>query len=68
MPEPTRSDDRENTYVLERNVTFRHGDCSNSAGRIALYRRGHFVYEAKQWSPQPPWGPARKMEPGCYAV
>jgi hypothetical protein len=52
-PEPTRPDDRENGYVFERNVCFRHGDGSSSIGRIDLYRRGHFVCEAKQGSDQP---------------
>jgi hypothetical protein len=52
-PEPTRPDDRENTYVFERNVTFRHGDGSSSIGRIDLYRRGAFICEAKQGSDQP---------------
>lgn len=52
-PEPTRPDDRENTYVFERTVCFRHGDGSSNAGRIDLYRRGHFVCEAKQGCDQP---------------
>ena len=47
-PEPTRPDDRDNAYVFERSVTFRHGDGSTSTGRIDLYKRGHFVCEAKQ--------------------
>ena len=49
-PEPTCPDDRDNGYVFERNVTFRHGDGTTSTGRIDLYRRGHFVCEAKQGS------------------
>ncbi len=52
-PEPTRPDDRDNTYVFERSVTFRHGDGSTSNGRIDLYKQGHFVCEAKQGSDQP---------------
>lgn len=52
-PEPTRPDDRDNAYVFERNVTFRHGDGSTSSGRIDLYKKGHFVCEAKQGSDQP---------------
>lgn len=49
-PEPTRQDDRENNYVFERAVTFRHGTDSTSNGRIDLYKRGCFVLEAKQGS------------------
>jgi hypothetical protein len=52
-PEPTRPDDRENAYVFERAVTFRHGDGSSSAGRIDLYKRACFVLEAKQGSDRP---------------
>lgn len=51
-PEPTRPDDRDNAYVFERSVTFRHGDGSTSNGRIDLYKKGHFVCEAKQGSDQ----------------
>lgn len=39
-PEPSRPDDRENSYVFERSVTFYHGDGSASTGRIDLYKRG----------------------------
>jgi hypothetical protein len=49
-PDPTRPDDKDNAYVFERTVTFRHGDGSASAGRIDLYKRGCFVLEAKQGS------------------
>lgn len=49
-PDPTRPDDRDNSYVFERAVTFRHGTGLTSAGRIDLYRRGCFVLEAKQGS------------------
>ena len=52
-PQPTRPDDRDNVYVFERNVTFSHGDGSTSTGRIDLYKKGHFVCEAKQGSDQP---------------
>ncbi|MEO8410789.1 MAG: type IIL restriction-modification enzyme MmeI [Propionivibrio sp.] len=47
-PDPARDDTRDNAYVFERRVTFRHGDGSASAGRIDCYRRGHFVLEAKK--------------------
>ena len=47
-PDPAREDTRDNAYVFERRVTFRHGDGSASIGRIDCYRRGHFVLEAKK--------------------
>ncbi|EIL95029.1 MULTISPECIES: class I SAM-dependent DNA methyltransferase [Rhodanobacter] len=40
--------DAEQQYMFERPVTFSHGDGSNSAGRIDLYKRGCFVLEAKK--------------------
>ena len=69
-PDPTRPDDRDNAYVFERSVTFRHGDGSSSVGRIDLYKRGCFVLEAKQGSdpiaactvkePEPGWLTSRR--------
>ena len=47
-PDPAREDTRDNAYVFERRVTFRHGDGSASTGRIDCYKRGHFVLEAKK--------------------
>lgn len=47
-PQPQAADDRDNAYVFERRVTFRHGDGSESNGFIDLYRRGAFVCEAKK--------------------
>ncbi len=47
-PEPAGADARDNAYVFERGITFRHGDGSTSAGRIDLYRRGAFVCECKR--------------------
>ncbi|WP_376695499.1 class I SAM-dependent DNA methyltransferase [Wenzhouxiangella sp. EGI_FJ10305] len=44
-PEPTR-----NGYVFERRVDINHPDGSTTRGYIDLYRRGHFVLEAKQVS------------------
>jgi hypothetical protein len=43
-PHPTPEQD----YMFERPITFSHGDGSTSAGRIDLYRRGHFVLESKK--------------------
>lgn len=47
-PEPASEDTRDNAYVFERRVQFAHGDGSTSLGRIDLYKRGHFVCEAKK--------------------
>jgi hypothetical protein len=47
-PDPAREDTRENAYVFERRVRFRHGDGSESEGRIDCYKRGAFVLEAKR--------------------
>src|SRR5699024_7841926 len=47
-PDPAADDTRDNAYVFERRVTFRHGDGSESYGYIDLYRRGTFVLEAKK--------------------
>ncbi|MCB1941775.1 MAG: class I SAM-dependent DNA methyltransferase, partial [Candidatus Accumulibacter sp.] len=47
-PEPAHDDSRDNAYVFERRVSFRHGDGSSSSGRIDCYKRGHFVLEAKK--------------------
>ena len=47
-PNPAREDTRDNDYVFERRVIFRHGDGKTSEGRINCYKRGHFVLEAKK--------------------
>jgi len=47
-PDPAHEDTRDNAYVFERRVIFRHGDGSESHGYIDLYRRGNFVCEAKK--------------------
>jgi hypothetical protein len=44
VPHPTAEKD----YMFERPVTFRHGDGTDSPGRIDCYRRGAFVLEAKK--------------------
>src|SRR6185437_16090666 len=46
-PEPATANERDNAYVFERRVDFRHGDGSETRGYIDLYRRGCFVLEAK---------------------
>jgi len=45
--------DAEQRYMFERPVAFVHGDGSNSAGRIDLYKRGCFVLEAKKLRQNP---------------
>lgn len=47
-PQPQGQDSRDHAYVFERRITFRHGDGTQSAGFIDLYRRGAFVCEAKK--------------------
>jgi hypothetical protein len=47
-PDPASDDTRDNAYVFERRVTFRHGDGSASNGFVDCYRRGAFVLEAKK--------------------
>lgn len=49
-PSPSVAEEGQNAYVFEKAVTFRHGDGTTSTGRIDLYRKGHFVLEAKQGS------------------
>jgi hypothetical protein len=52
-PEPTQAEDHQNTYVFEKTVDFKNLDGSVAHGRIDLYRRSHFVLEAKQGSNAP---------------
>jgi hypothetical protein len=47
-PDPAQDDTRDNAYVFERRVTFRHGDGSTSNGFIDCYRRGSAIIEAKK--------------------
>ena len=47
-PDPSSEDTRDNAYVFERKVTFRHADGTESRGFIDLYKRGCFVLEAKR--------------------
>lgn len=56
-PEPTRADEGLNTYVFEKAVEFKNLDGSVTHGRIDLYRRAHFVLEAKQGSNAPAFSP-----------
>ena len=47
-PDPTRPDDALNAYVFEKTVQDQHEDGKATVRRIDLYRRGHFILEAKQ--------------------
>jgi hypothetical protein len=47
-PDPAQADTRDNAYVFERRILFRHGDGATSEGRADCYRRGAFVLEAKK--------------------
>lgn len=47
-PNPAQEDTRDNDYVFERRVIFRHGDGRSSEGRIDCYKRHAFVLEAKK--------------------
>lgn len=74
-PEPTRPDDRDNAYVFERSVTFRHGDGTTSTGRIDLYTaevlartflRARTDKVAELLATLAAIGQAREVEPGTY--
>jgi restriction-modification enzyme MmeI-like protein len=52
-PNPAVGDNRQDQYVFERQVTFRHPNGLSSTGFIDLYKRRCFVLEAKQGSPVP---------------
>jgi hypothetical protein len=47
-PDPARDDTRDNACVVERRVTFAHGDGATSHGFIDCDRRGAFVLQAKK--------------------
>jgi hypothetical protein len=49
-PEPSTGIEDFNTYVFDKSVEIRNLDGTVSRGFIDLYRRGHFVLEAKQGS------------------
>ncbi len=49
-PEPATGDLDQDAYVFERRVDIRHADGSETRGYIDLYKRGHFVLEAKRVS------------------
>ncbi|TVQ29413.1 MAG: hypothetical protein EA370_15150 [Wenzhouxiangella sp.] len=51
-PEPAGEDEADNSYVFERRVDIHHPDGSTTRGYIDLYKRGHFVLEAKRVSEQ----------------
>ena len=49
-PEPATGELDQDAYVFERRVDIRHADGSETRGYIDLYKRGHFVLEAKRVS------------------
>ncbi|PKO52176.1 MAG: SAM-dependent methyltransferase, partial [Betaproteobacteria bacterium HGW-Betaproteobacteria-21] len=52
-PEPATDDPARDGYTFERRVDIGHPDGSVTRGYIDLYRRGHFVLEAKRVSEAP---------------
>lgn len=49
-PQPAGEHDQHDAYVFERRVDIQHSDGTQSRGYIDLYKRGHFVLEAKHVS------------------
>ena len=47
-PEPASENDADDAYVFERRVDIAYPDGTTARGYIDLYRRGHFVLEAKR--------------------
>ena len=47
-PEPATEKNADDAYVFERRVDINHPDGTQTRGYIDLYRRGHFVLEAKR--------------------
>ena len=52
-PQPAGEEDQHDAYVFERRVDIQHSDGTQSRGYIDLYKRGHFVLEAKHVSDAP---------------
>jgi hypothetical protein len=48
VPDPASASTELNDYVFERSVRFIEPDGSSTTGRIDLYKKAHFVLEAKQ--------------------
>lgn len=67
-PEPTQADEGLNTYVFEKAVEFKNLDGSVSHGRIDLYRRSHFVLEAKQGSNAPAFSTGSSEDGGQFTL
>ncbi len=47
-PDPTETDQTQNTYVFEKAVSINNGDGTYTTGRVDLYRQKCFVLESKQ--------------------
>ena len=52
-PDPAREDTRDNAYVFERRITFRHGDGTESPGFIDCYPT-RWGRSARCWCYAPP--------------
>lgn len=66
LPEPDLATEHNhrNDYVYERRIEFKHPDGTTSPGRIDLYKRGHFILEAKQSAKRAK--PAAAHQPGLF--
>lgn len=66
LPEPDLATEHnhQNDYVYERRIEFKHPDGTTSPGRIDLYKRGHFILEAKQSAKRAK--PAAADQPGLF--
>ncbi|MHB1698581.1 MAG: class I SAM-dependent DNA methyltransferase [Acidobacteriaceae bacterium] len=62
-PQPTQAEEHQNSYVFEKTVDFKNLDGSVAHGRIDLYRRAHFVLEAKQGSNAPAFSTGSERTP-----
>ena len=62
-PDPAAASHEFNDYVFERRVERRLADGTVETGRIDLYKRGHFILEAKQSR----WKGGRKAVPDTQA-
>ena len=60
-PDPTQSANDRNTYVFEKLVDFKNLDGTLAHGRIDLYKKSHFVLEAKQGSNAPAFSTAAEL-------
>jgi hypothetical protein len=67
-PDPAEASSELNDYVFERRVERRMADGSIETGRIDLYKRGHFVLEAKQSRQRASRGPGLEAQPELFSA